>query len=455
MVLRWDIKVAEDYLLLPPFLTTSKGNSAVHTTTHTGESPTTSPAASTAPQLAESVIPALATSTRPFIGTLAYALRLPTWTPTPCGTRDWLLALTLSIITAIARILGVWAAVGPATQISHLLRQWDAIHFAEIAEYGYFSAQGYGAENPDIYQTRLAFFPGLPALMRALNELTGINLYTAGETLSLIATFFIAAGAIKLASLLGATTCGKVGAALLFLCAPMSITFQMAYTEAIFIAISLWAMAMLLEGRWFVTALLIFIAGFFRLTTIGLIVTFAITVLLYAPRNLRNLRTWLIWGSVIASALPLAGYIWWASSHTRDIGGYFGLQEKGWHSSFDFGAATLRWIVRELTNGTEPGYFISIASIIGAVAAVFFSFRRLPWALWLCGATLVANVVLSDGIMHSRPRLLILGLVLLLPLVIQTPKRLPPIAYGLMISAWSLTGIAMSSYMLAIFKWAI
>ncbi|GAA1471175.1 mannosyltransferase family protein [Corynebacterium felinum] len=447
--------MAKDYHPLPPFLTTSKGNSAVHTKTHSGDNTTAPPAAGTAPQLAQEIIPALAASTRPPIAAGAHALRLPTWTPTPFGARDWLLALTLSIVTAIARSLGVWVATGFAPNIGRQLRQWDAIHFAEIAKYGYFSTQGYGADNPEIYQTRLAFFPGLPALMRALNELTGINVYAAGEILSLIATFFIAAGAIKLASLLGAPLSGKIGAALLFLCAPMSITFQMAYTEAIFIAISLWAMAMLLEGRWCATALLIFIAGFFRLTTIDLIATFAIIALLYAPHNLRDRRTWLIWGSVIASALPLLGYIWWASSHTRDIGGYFGLQEKGWHSSFDFGAATLRWTVQELISGTQPGYFISIASIIGAVSAVFFSFRRLPWALWLCGATIVANVVLSDGIMHSRPRLLLLGLVLLLPLVIQTPKRLPPITYGLMIGAWSVAGIVTSSYMLVIFDWAI
>lgn len=170
-------------------------------------------------------------------------------------------------------------------------------------------------------------------------------------------------------------------------------------------------------------------------------------VAVYAARN------WRAWAAVAVSMLPLVSYLFYASSYTRDIGGYFGLQTKGWHSTFDFGRATVIWVSTQLREGNNVGYLLSIASIVGAIGAVIVSFRRLPLAYWLFGAAVTANVVLSDGIMHSRPRLLLPAVVLLLPVIFEFSQR----RYALPAAAtcWLLFGAWFSAYMIAVFEWAI
>ena len=98
------------------------------------------------------------------------------------------------------------------------------------------------------------------------------------------------------------------------------------------------------------------------------------------------------------------------------------------------------------------GYFLSALIIVGAVVVLLTSLRaafrgQLPWIVWLFGAAIIANVLLSDGIMHSRPRLLLPAYVLLFPWVVRWRPR-TAVMYVL-VSAW------VSAYFLMVFPWAI
>ena len=61
----------------------------------------------------------------------------------------------------------------------------------------------------------------------------------------------------------------------------------------------------------------------------------------------------------------------------------------------------------------------------------------------------MANVLLSDGIMHSRPRLLLPAVIVLLPWVKKGASA------SVAVIAWVLFGAWFSAYMLGVFEWAI
>ena len=107
------------------------------------------------------------------------------------------------------------------------------------------------------------------------------------------------AGIMALAAFLGAGYRGRILAGLLFLGAPMAVTFNMVYTEAPFLALCVWALIFMIQERWWQTTVLIYLLGFVRLTAIDLVATFAIIVLLYARTN------WRAWLGVAVSGLSL------------------------------------------------------------------------------------------------------------------------------------------------------
>ena len=361
--------------------------------------------------------------------------------------REWGIAAALFALTSAIRLAFVmWMANG---SVLAALRKQDGAIYEEIARFGYFSANGTGPADPSVYEKRLAFFPGFPALIRALTQVTGMNATAAGLVVASIAGVSMTAGMMALAGTLGAGRTGRIAAAILLLGAPMSLTFNMVYTEAPFLALSLWGLVAMVRRRWLLAAGFVFLAGFFRLTAVDLWLALLLVIAVYARRE------WRAWLAAVLAAAPLVGFIAYASSFTRDVGGYFGLQTKGWHSTFDFGRATVRWIAAQLPDTHEFGYLLSIGVIFAAVASCFFAFRRLPWAIWLFGAGVVANVVLSDGIMHSRPRLLLPAIVLLIPLALRIAGgtgRGERIALGL---GWVVFGAWASAHMVLVFQWAI
>ena len=413
----------------------------------TSAGPQTHPPAHIPAQLNASVTPL----SPPLPGIIGRILAIPGWQPQSFGWRDWGIAAILFAVTSAIR-LGTLRLLTSAHSFTDVLQQWDALHFVDIAQYGYFSSDGQGGPEPDVFQQRLAFFPGLPALIQQVHLLTGLGYVASGWLVVAIAGVVMTAGIMALAALLGAGYRGRILAGLLFLGAPMAVTFNMVYTEAPFLALCVWALIFMIQERWWQTTVLIYLLGFVRLTAIDLVATFAIIVL-YARTN------WRAWLGVVVSGLSLITYIRFASASTQDIGGYFGMQSKGWNSTFDWGVATVDWVYSTLTEFNDIGYILSVVSIIGAPIAMLIAFRRLPWALWVFGTGITANVLLSDGIMHSRPRLLLPALLLLLPVVLWLEKLSRRVGWHTVwvvpAVLWFAFGTCFSVFMLVFFEWAI
>lgn len=376
-------------------------------------------------------------------------LTLTGWQQKRIGVVDWVVAIILVAVAAFIRFFVLAWMAGGADRTRENLTQWDADIYRAIAEFGYFSPDGQAPADPGTYEIRLAFFPGFPAMMRFVHEIAGADYFYSGVIVATVASVFMATGFMALAGLVGAGLWARSLAAVVVLGAPMSVTFMMPYSESLFMALSFWALYFMVSSRWLLAAVLVFFAGFVRLTAVDLWLTLGIVIALY---GVRNIKAWVAW---LVSVVPLVGYLVYASSFTSDIGGYFGMQTKGWNSTFDFGQATTGWVLDQLQASDNAGYMLTIAVMLAAVVAVVLSFSKLPWAMWIFAAGVAANVLLSDGIMHSRPRLLLPCLVVLLPAVVALARHLPRGVVGLCAGVWLLVGAWFSAHMLVIFEWAI
>jgi len=285
-----------------------------------------------------------------------------------------------------------------------LLNKWDAKHYVEIARGGYFGAD-ISTDGP-VHETTMAFFPGFPFLVRGLSSIFGTDEAGTAIALNVLFSIALAAGVMALAARMGMGKWAQVLSAVMVTCAPMSIVFSMPYGAAFF-------------------------------------AVFAFMVLLRARKN------WRAWAAVVFSVVPLVGYLWWSSSHLKEVGGYFGIQKEHWNSSFDGGKATVIWLWETLSGATNGGYLLSAGVMIAAPVFLVLAWRRLPLAAWLFSAVLMANVLLSDGIMHSRPRLLLPAVIVLLPWVKKGTSA------SVAVGAWALFGAWFSAYMLGVFEWAI
>ncbi|MGV0341823.1 hypothetical protein [Corynebacterium mastitidis] len=364
----------------------------------------------------------------------------------------WLYGLIAFAAGAAVRVLAlaVFAQVNDS-HLGDLMTKWDTAHYERIAESGYFDGPAIHSVPP--HQRLLAFFPALPLLMRAGHALTGLDYAVVGMALNAVFGVVMAAGVAAIAARLGAGPRGAFAAALVVTSAPMAITFSMPYTEAPFGALAMWSLVAMMDRRWLLAGALIFLCGFVRLTAVDLAAVLAVMVLLRARTQ------WRAWAGLALSPLSALGYVWWASRHAGEVGGYFGLQKEGWHTGVDFGAASLRFAWNTLLESQELGYFLSVAVMIAAVAALALTWNGAPlrmWLpVWLFAAALSANILLSDGIMHSRPRLLLPAAIALVPLVLGWERRAGGRALAWGLSAWVLVGAWFSAYMLAVFPWAI
>ncbi|MDO5513295.1 hypothetical protein [Corynebacterium sp.] len=343
-------------------------------------------------------------------------------------------------------VLGFLARSNGETS-SGLLTTWDAQYYLAIAEYGYFDAPI--ATDVPVHHRTMAFFPGYPFLVRVVNTLTGLDYAMAAALLSAISGVAMTAGVMALAQRMGAGRGAQAAAGVVVSSAPMSITFSMPYTEALFGALAFWALVALIDRRWGWAAGLILVLGATRITAVALMVVFGMVVVRWARRE------WRAWGCLALTPWALLGYLAWANWHTRDAGGYFGIQAQGWHSGFDAGSATVRWMWEVLTAATDLGYLLTVAVMVAAVVSLVAAWGRVPAQVWWFCAILMATVLLSDGIMHSRPRLLLPAVILLLPWVLRGVDKLPGWASILGCTAWVGFGAWYSAYMLAVFEWAI
>lgn len=355
------------------------------------------------------------------------------------------------------------------------LNSWDALWMRDIAERGYFGLDDVDGD-PGHWRS-LAFFPLMPYLMRGVSFVGFMPAAWAGALISLVAGVFVAFAAAALAARMGMGRRSMILSSVMVTTAPMAVVMLMPYTEALFLALAGWGLVAVVDKRWGRAGLLILLAGLTRSTAMGLFIVLAIAVI---AGDRRNPRAWL---AVAVAPVGWAVYLLWSSARLSDAGGYFGAQARGWNSEVDGGAATLRWLWGSLATSRETGYAISAIVIIVVAATLAWAFvdwavaRVAAWrgaraasgeaaspafldrwgACWpvlLFSCLAGGQVLVSDGLMHSRPRLFLSGVLVLL---VFTPfvARMRAFDRAWILAAWVLGSAWVGAYMLVPFPWAI
>ena len=181
---------------------------------------------------------------------------------------------------AMYRLLGV-GNDGPLESLAPLWTHWDTRHYIGIAQEGYTAV---GDER-----LRLVFFPLYPALMRLVSPLTGGNLFAAGLLVSLACSSAATALVYDLSYLhFGRRTARRSVA--YFLLSPLSVFLCCAYTEALFICLTLAAVCLLRRGHPWLAALCGALSALTRMPGVIVAGLFIIAFLEKIPQKRANAR---------------------------------------------------------------------------------------------------------------------------------------------------------------------
>ncbi|GAA2423505.1 hypothetical protein [Streptomyces coeruleofuscus] len=224
-----------------------------------------------------------------------------------------------------------------------VLASWDGWWYQQIAQHGYDPALEPvpGATGLITLEgNSAAFFPLYPTLMRLVSECTGLGLYGAGMTVSVIASFVAALGIFAVTKQLGGHRAGLVAAGL-WAVWPGSGTEWSGYSESLYTALAAWACHAVLSRRWLTAGLLTCAAGLCRPTAVALVAALAVAALLSlrrrpdGVRRAEGIRRPLT--AVAIAPLGLFCYLAWVNYRMGDINGYSKLQDGAWAHKFDWG----------------------------------------------------------------------------------------------------------------------
>ncbi|MGW0037440.1 hypothetical protein [Gordonia sp. NPDC003376] len=410
-------------------------------------------------------------------------------------TPDWRSWVAPIAIYLLVRSVGILTLIRFDSLRGRSLREslsaWDGEWMLAIAEHGYAGVPFDLTDARGIHtaDTALAFFPGYPYLVRAVASLPLISPYGAAVGLNVVLGCVAAVGVARLGELCvramrgrspivpdtgeGTGTPGRthldpsrVGLFLvaLFAATPMSVVLNMAYTEALFCTLSVWALVGVLQRRWLLAGICAALVGTVRPTAVVVIGVVMLAVLLdrFGPGGERRRaddgstrQSVVPWVAFVISPLGYVGYLGYVWTQTGSPTGWFAIQTQGWDTRFDGGVAAFDFVNDMLVNseGLVPvavSWIIVVTLVLIAVAV----WARLPWPVLVYGILVVASIVLASGLMMSRPRLLLPAFVLLVPAAIGLARCRPRAGIALMIpivigSAW------FGAYMLTVYPHAM
>lgn len=293
---------------------------------------------------------------------------------------------------------------------------WDGQHFLHIAAEGYtFSTAVDTPGSP-------AFLPGYPSLIAALHAMTGLPAVAAALLISWVAGVAFAYAIVQLVGHIPGMDrrAGLIAVALVAI-SPVSITLAMAYSEALFCALTGWALVHALRRNWWLAGLLGLLAGGVRITGLALAAAFAVAAIVELVRRRGSPRAAFAAaiGPAVASLAAAAGTVAWIIGSGLAMGSptaWFTAQRTGWDSHVDFGLGTVKFLYRMATTAPNLYEVATAVIIIAAIVLAIASIRQhQPVLLLVYGLAALAEVLGSTGVMNSRIRLLIPAFTILLP----------------------------------------
>lgn len=276
--------------------------------------------------------------------------------PEPRSSARWVVQAWLGTRGLLA-LTALVLAVTTGRSFSDLIANWDVQHFLNLARAGYL-------DDPK----EMAFFPGLPALMR-LGGTIGIDPLIAGFGLSLAASAVAAAAMYRM---------GGVWPAVLWLVAPTAVFTFVPYTEALFCAAAFWAWERARHDRWWQAALLAAAACSLRVSGLFLVGALAVMIITTATEGIRGRLKRLPW--LVLPLLVLAGFATYLHGLTGSWTAWYTAQAQGWP--------------RGLTTPWQ--------SLLNTLPAALGEYPQWAWMFRLEIVSMAVGVILTGVLLRKR-----------------------------------------------------
>lgn len=330
------------------------------------------------------------------------------------------------------------------------LTAWDGQWYLAIARDGY-GGQAARALNPELPYASLAFFPLYPILI-ALLGVFGISYIAAGLIVSTVAGLAASCGIMRLAGHVDSRRRAGLVLVALHAGAPLAITMSMVYTEALFVAFTVWTLVGILERGWGIAGLCCMFAGLTRSTATVLITVVVLSALIAVWRDKDRIAL------LSACLAPVGLLTFWGhvALETGSPTGWQDIQERGWGMGFDFGLETATWFAETVTTGSSVMYVGIAALLVTAPVLVVWCVRlRIPWPLVAYAAGVITLAIGTGGLEMTKARLLLpAACVLLLPVAASLASR-SRVGMVAGTAAIVVPGVWFSAYALTIWEHAI
>ncbi len=377
-------------------------------------------------------------------------------------TRDAVVPLAIFAVTRALQIAILEWMLPPGSTLSGRLLSWDADWFIRVATHGYPHAFTYDSGG-NLTGNELAFFPLYPWLIRAVDHL-GV----APDHSALAVAWLAAAVASVLVYALvrrvaigagqSATAARRIGYAFVVLCfaQPLSVVLSMGYSEPVFLALVAGMFLAAYRRWWLLAGLLGAAAGLTRPTGAAAAIGLAVAAVMCLADRTRGGREKV--AAVVGSLIALAGvpaYIGWVGLRVGDLDAWFKIQTAGWGTTFDYGRSTWDFVTTTVHTGADWVAISVVLILIAATVALVIGVRQNAWLpLTVYGVLAYVLVVGQAGFFHSKPRLMLPVLLVLLPAA-WAAGRARPTRAAWWLAGYVLFGLWYGAYMITVWQYAI
>ncbi|MGD7705412.1 hypothetical protein [Microlunatus sp. Y2014] len=264
------------------------------------------------------------------------------------------------IIFLAALVLAIQQQQAPG----RVMNNWDADLYGIVAREGYLA-------HPDL----MAFFPGLPLLLRA-GLVIGIPAVATGVVLSAIGSAFAAAALHRLAN---------PWVAIAWLFAPTAVFTAVPYTEALFCAAAFWAWERARAWDWRAAGILAGVAASFRVSGVFLIAALAVLAITTVSRPWSARLRAGLW--LLVPVAVIGAYFGYLYAITGNPIAWYDAQRSGWVREFTWPweAALNTWPV--IKPGGYPDnpwwaevFRFEVASMVLGLLTTGWCLGRRRWA---------------------------------------------------------------------------
>jgi hypothetical protein len=285
--------------------------------------------------------------------------------------RAWLFPLLVFAVTWVL-ILITWRV---AASIYGVSMPWggyflfkDANFYIWIAQHGYHSPGTLTPTVPPAPPAQTAFFPLLPAMVKAASYLL---VFTTSRYLwaGLLVQVLSGAAAAVAVWALAARVRDRWMAdrtVLLFCAFPGAMTFGMLYSEPLGIALAAGCLLAAVNRKWLLAGILGLLGTAEHSTLIVLAPVLGITAL-HAIWTRRD------WWSLIAPVLTpvgMLGYFAWLGPRYHNFFFWFQVEKKGWRAGVDWGVHEFHLVTWSNPGAAKDTLFNSLVTILFAVAVI-------------------------------------------------------------------------------------